>query len=132
MSLKAFRLSQKKEAVRKPGSVLNTHLSGNTITCILKRFVERWRSSLAFQSILHSVGVYLTNTSRYCRWSLTLRAFAHRRCTIACAFSSHRQSSFLWHYPHGHPHRTFSGNLLLSVRTFLHIFLYGDCSITSI
>ena len=32
---------------------------------------------------------------------------------------SHRQSAFLWHYPHGRPHRTLSGNLPQGARTFL-------------
>ena len=83
----SFFFAQKREVVRKPGSVLDNHLSGNIITHIFKRFVERWRSSLAFRSILHSVGVYLADTSRYRRWSLTLRTCVHHRCTIACSLT---------------------------------------------
>ena len=85
---------------------------------------------LNLQFILHSIGVYLPDTSRCLRWALTPPLHPYLLCLII-KFDSHRRSCFLWHYPHGHPHRTLSGNLLLSVRTFLHIFLYGDCSITS-
>lgn len=46
------------------------------------------------------------------------------RCTIACAFASHRLSTFLWHYPHGRPHRALPGYMLCGARTFLRHALF--------
>ena len=58
----------KNKAARKPCSVLDNHLSGIVITHNLKRLLRSGRTTFrTFNSTLHPIGVYLANTSRYCR-----------------------------------------------------------------
>ena len=57
---------KKNKAARKPCSVLDNHLSGIVITHNLKRFFRSGRTTfITFKLILHPIGVYLSNISRY-------------------------------------------------------------------
>lgn len=67
-------------------------------------------------------GVYLANISQCCWWSLTLRAIPPPLHPYLYNIRCHRRSTFLWHCPHSYLHRTLSGSLSYSARTFLKLF----------
>ena len=103
------------KVARKPCSVLDNHLSGIRIAPNLQRFFPKMATNLSLRLNLASDWGL---PSRYLPVSL-VKLLTHR-CTIACdRNSTHRQSSFLWHYPPTHVAQSFSGSLFLDARTFL-------------
>ena len=100
----------------KPGSVLEgDHLSRSTVTSTLKR-ATRTRVGPT-----HSVPICICS-----RWGLPSRRIAATLVrsyrTVSAFLVQARESSFLWHYPSGHPARPLAGILPCGARTFLIAF----------
>jgi len=99
--------------MHKPGSVIDRHLSGNSVTRTSSGIgISRWRATIAlkYTVALHLQRVYLAKPLDLAGDALTAPLHPYQASLAV---------SFLWHYPHAHAHWALPSNQPYGARTFL-------------